>query len=193
MSNRDPATIVSQLADIVERRGGESYLGESVTMREHMLQAAQLAVDAGASDEVVAAALLHDIGHYSGDFPEDALEQGTDNFHQDAGARILSPHFPPLVVECVRQHVAAKRYLCATDDRYHGELSGPSVQSLKLQGGPMSRDEANHFAKRDNLAEIVAVRRFDDEAKVAGRVTSPFDAYRPMLESLVAKHYRATQ
>lgn len=181
-------TIVDHLADIIERRGGESYLGEAVTMREHMLQAAQLASASGASDEVVAAALLHDIGHFSGEFPVEALDSGIDNRHQRSGADILSPYFPPLVVECVRQHVDAKRYLCATDDGYHDQLSQASKHSLELQGGAMDAAEAERFAKRDALDAITAVRRFDDEAKVPGRITPGFDAYRPLLMTLVARH-----
>lgn len=80
-------------------------------MSEHMLQSARLAEESGASDELIAAALLHDIGHSTNEFPEDALERGVDNHHDAAGARVLEPFFPPLVIACVRHHVRAKRYL----------------------------------------------------------------------------------
>jgi [1-hydroxy-2-(trimethylamino)ethyl]phosphonate dioxygenase len=115
-------TIVDFIADIFARRGADSYLGEDVTMSEHMLQAAQLAEQAGADDQVVAAALLHDIGHYCSEFPADAQDQGIDNRHDDGRRRVLAPFFPQLVVDCVRCHVPAKRYLCATDPGYFARL-----------------------------------------------------------------------
>jgi [1-hydroxy-2-(trimethylamino)ethyl]phosphonate dioxygenase len=130
--------VVGFIADIFERRGAESYLGEEVTMSEHMLQGALLAEREGAEEELVAAALLHDIGHYTNEFGEDYIEQGIDNRHDEAGARVLEPFFPPVVTACVRLHVAAKRYLCATDPGYFGKLSPASVATLKLQGGPMA-------------------------------------------------------
>lgn len=117
------ATIVPFIADILTRRGADSYLGEAVTMQQHMLQCAHLAELEGASDELVAAALLHDIGHYLGEFGEDYIAQGVDDLHEEAGAKVLAGFFPPLLVECVRLHVAAKRYLCATDPGYFARLS----------------------------------------------------------------------
>jgi [1-hydroxy-2-(trimethylamino)ethyl]phosphonate dioxygenase len=140
-----PDTIVAFLADIFARRGAESYLGEAVTMSEHMLQGAYLAEAEAASEELVAAALLHDIGHYTGEFGDDYIEQGIDNHHDEAGAQVLQRFFPPLVTDCVRLHVAAKRYLCAADANYFGKLSDASVKTLALQGGPMSAEEAAEF------------------------------------------------
>ena len=99
--------IVDFIGDIFERRGADSYLGEQVTMSEHMLQGAELAEKAGGTEEIIAAALLHDIGHYTNEFPDDALAQGIDNHHDEAGAAVLAKFFPPIVTECVRCHVAA--------------------------------------------------------------------------------------
>ncbi len=89
-----PDTIVSFIADIFARRGAEAYLGEPVTISEHMLQCAELAEKAGASDALVAAALLHDIGHFTNEFPDDAAEQGIDSVHEEAGAKVLRDFFP---------------------------------------------------------------------------------------------------
>jgi [1-hydroxy-2-(trimethylamino)ethyl]phosphonate dioxygenase len=175
-------TIVDFIADIFARRGADSYLGEDVTMSEHMLQAAQLAEQAGADDQVVAAALLHDIGHYCSEFPADAQDQGIDNRHNEAGAAVLAPFFPPQVIDCVRHHVPAKRYLCATDPGYFARLSPASVLTLKLQGGPMDAAEVEAFRRLPNLADIVRLRIWDDEAKVAGRPTPPFAHYAPLLQ-----------
>lgn len=177
--------IVDFIADIFMRRGADSYLGEDVTMSEHMLQGAYLAEQAGANEETIAATLLHDIGHYTNEFPEDALEKGQDNHHDVAGARILEKFFPPAVTECVRQHVAAKRYLCAVDPDYFGCLSDASVHTLKLQGGPMTVEEAMDFEKNLYLDDIIKVRKWDDAGKVAEVKTPDFFYYAPMLQRIV--------
>src|SRR3546814_19095657 len=88
-----------------------------------MLQAALLAERVRARDAIVAAALLHDIGHYTSEFPPDAQDQSIDNRHNEAGAAVLAPYFPESVTDCVRHHVPAKRYLCATDPGYFARLS----------------------------------------------------------------------
>ena len=180
--------IIDFIGDIFERRGAESYLGEQVTMSEHMLQGAQLAEQAGADDEVIAGALLHDIGHYTNEFPEDAQDRGIDNHHDEAGARVLEEFFPAIVTDCVRHHVAAKRYLCATDPDYFAKLSDASVLTLKLQGGPMDEDEVAGFAKNPNLDAILQVRIWDDRGKVPGHATPPFSHYAPMLQRVVDRH-----
>ena len=181
--------IVDFIGDIFNRRGAESYLGEQVTMSEHMLQGAQLAEQAGASDELVAGILLHDIGHYTNEFPEDALAQGQDNYHENAGARVLEPFFPEAVTDCVRYHVAAKRYLCATNPSYFDRLSEASVHTLNLQGGPMNPDEVAEFAENPNLKEILQVRIWDEEGKVKGVETPPYEYYAPILQRVVDRHH----
>ena len=129
------STIVDFLADIFDRRGGEEYLGEPVTMAEHMLQGATLAEEAGLPDEVIVATLLHDIGHFTSDFGSFSMADTEDRFHEEAGARVLEQFFPALVTDCVRHHVAAKRYLCATKPDYFARLSAASVHSLNFRAG----------------------------------------------------------
>lgn len=181
-------TIVPFLADIIERRGAESYLGEEITISEHMLQAAQLAEQADAGDDLIAAALLHDIGHYTNEFPEDAQDHGIDTVHEEAGAVILDSYFPAAVVDCVRHHVAAKRYLCATDASYFDRLSPASVHSLHLQGGPMSENEVDNFRTHPHLEAIVRVRSWDDQAKEKDLPTPDFNHYAPILQRVVNRH-----
>ena len=178
-------TIVGFIAEIIGRRGAESYLGEEVTMAAHMLQAAHLAEAAQAGDALTAAALLHDIGHYTSEFPEDALERGIDNHHDRAGAAVIAPFFLPLVVDCVRHHVAAKRYLCATDPGYRDRLSAASIHTLSLQGGPMDAAEVAAFRRNPHLDDILQVRLWDDEAKIPGRRTPPLSHYLPVLQRAV--------
>jgi len=186
----DAKTIVPFIADIFERRGADEYLGEPVTVSEHMLQGAWFAEQEGASDELVVAALLHDIGHYTGEFGTYTPADHEDRHHDDAGADLLEPFFPPVVTECVRLHVAAKRYLCAADSSYYGKLSPASVHTLALQGGPMSDQEVAQFRTNPFHEEAVRVRLWDEKGKVPGMKTKSFRDYVPLLESLVQKHTR---
>ena len=184
-SKLDRDNIVDFLGDIFKHRGAEVYLGEAVTTSEHMLQCALLAEQSGASESLIAAALLHDIGHFTNEFPENAHEQSIDNHHETAGAAVLAPFFPDLVTDCVRYHVAAKRYLCATDASYFDRLSPASVHSLKLQGGPMSADEVAAFQRNPYLHDILQVRMWDEEGKAAAKRTPSFAHYAPLLQRVV--------
>ncbi len=107
-----------------------------------------LAEQDGARAELITAALLHDIGHLLHDLPHDAPNDGIDDRHENSAGHFLRRYFTDAVVQPVRLHVAAKRYLCATDPNYLSQLSPPSLQSLNLQGGPMSRDEILDFEKQ---------------------------------------------
>lgn len=162
-------------------RGGAEYLGEAVSQATHMLQAGALAREAGAADVLVAAALLHDVGHLVA-----PASERTDAHHEDTGAEWLTERgFPAQVTEPVRLHVAAKRYLCAVEAGYFQALSPASVHSLALQGGPMSAQEATAFAQLEHAAAAVAVRRWDEAAKDPERPAPVFDDFAPLLRRLV--------
>lgn len=183
----DQADIIDLIADIIVRRGAESYLGEAVTMAEHMLQTASLAQAEGAPEVVVVAALLHDIGHYTSEFGAYSDEDTIDRKHDAAGAKLLEGHFPAVVTECVRLHVAAKRYLCAVESSYYDSLSPASKHSLALQGGPMDEAEVARFRNQPFHEEAVAVRRWDDSGKVAGVRIRVFDDFRPLLHRVLER------
>jgi gamma-butyrobetaine dioxygenase len=154
-------------------------------MAEHMLQAGALAEAAGAAPHLVAAALLHDVGHFHGPVTGAELMAGTDNRHSHTGADLLARWFGPEVTEPVRLHVAAKRYLCAVDPGYRALLSDASAYTLQVQGGPMTAREAESFAALPHAAAAVAVRRWDEQAKEAGAGTPDFDHFRPLLTALL--------
>lgn len=183
-----PDTIVAFIADIFARRGAEEYLGEPVTISEHMLQCAELAEGEGADDTLVAAALLHDIGHFTHEFQTDAAEHGVDSVHEEAGAKVIERFFPSLVTDCVRHHVAAKRYLCATDPGYFAKLSDASIKSLELQGGPMTTSEVEAFSRNPNLDAILRVRIWDDTGKDPAHQAPGFAHFAPRLERVVQTH-----
>ena len=168
-------TGVEAIAELFAGPGARDYLGEPVTIGSHMRQAGHLAEAAGADGSLVAAALLHDIGH---------LRNETDSRHGDAGAQWLSQWFGAAVTEPVRLHVAAKRYLCATEPGYFGLLSTESVRTLALQGGPMTAGQAAAFEAMPFARDAVAVRRWDDEAKDPALTPPEFAHFAPLLVRL---------
>ena len=192
-TNLTPDNIVAFLGDFFDRHGADSYLGEQVTTSEHMLQGALLAEEANVPDALIAGVLLHDIGHYTYEFPHAAFEHGVDDCHDQVGAAVLAPFFPIMVTACVGCHVAAKRYLCATESDYFDRLSPASVHTLRLQGGPMSESETAQFANNPELESLLQVRIWDEEAKVPGKKTRSFAYYVPLLKSLVDAKFRTGQ
>jgi phosphonate degradation associated HDIG domain protein len=173
---------------LFDAKGGSQYGREAVTQREHALQAAALAERDGASASLIAAALLHDLGHLLHELPEDAPDEGVDDRHEELAASWLATRFGPEVAEPVRLHVEAKRYLCAIDPAYHGHLSAPSRLSLELQGGPMSESECEAFEASPMALQAVALRRWDDAAKEPGRVTPPIDSFARSLDLAAWDH-----
>jgi len=180
--------IVAFLGDIFDRRGGEEYLGEPVTMAQHMLQGATLAEQGGLDEEIIVGALLHDIGHFTSEFGTYNPSDTEDRHHEDAGAEVLSPFFPSVITDCVKYHVAAKRYLCATKPEYFARLSAASVHTLELQGGPMSTEEVAEFEANPNLKKIIQVRYLDEAGKVADMETPDYWHFAPMVQRVVDAH-----
>jgi [1-hydroxy-2-(trimethylamino)ethyl]phosphonate dioxygenase len=180
-------SLSDDIVAIYQARGAQAYFGERVSMTEHGLQAAHFARAEAAPEELVLAALLHDIGHLLEQVP-DALEDWTlDAHHEEIGARWLAAHFDAGVYEPVRLHVPAKRYLCATDPGYFSQLSTASVHTLKLQGGPMTPGEVTQFEAQPFWREAIRVRRWDDQGKVAGLATLPLREYTQLIERLAQR------
>ncbi len=169
--------IVTFIIDLFNNKGGDLYGGEAVTQLEHGLQAAHFAVLENASDALVTAALLHDIGHLLHDLPDDATDKGIDDLHEALGSQFLEKHFIKEVSEPVKLHVNAKRYLCLVEASYYSTLSPTSQASLLLQGGIMSSFQKDDFEKHEFYKEAVVLRRWDDLAKVPDLITEPIEFY----------------
>ena len=173
------------LRNFAER--GDRHYGEDVTERQHALQCATFAQRNGEAPSLVVACLLHDYGHLLHDLGEDIAEKGVDARHEDVGANRLKRHFVEEVVEPVRLHVAAKRYLCWKESDYLAGLSAASRQSLELQGGPMTDDEGHEFEKLPHYDAAVRLRRYDDMGKVTDMETPDIGEFRGLIESFVRK------
>jgi phosphonate degradation associated HDIG domain protein len=171
---------VDEIFALFEQHGKAAYFGEEVSQQDHALQAAYFAAQEGASESLVVAALLHDIGHLI-DAREDAADRGIDAHHEDAGCAWLARHYPAAVTEPVRLHVAAKRYLCGVHPEYLRGLSPASAKSLQLQGGPFTPEQARAFQQSPFGEDAVRLRHWDDQGKIVGLAVPGLAAYREAL------------
>ena len=156
---------LTDIEKLFDQRGHEQYSGEPVTQLQHALQAGFLGEQEGASDELVTAAFLHDLGHLLHDLGETPSILGVDDVHQYRVLPFLRGLFPDSVIDAIQRHVDAKRYLCATRPEYHDSLSEDSRRSLKLQGGIFSDEDAEAFIAEPGAKDAVRVRIWDDLAK----------------------------
>jgi len=171
------ALTLEDIAQLFAGRGGEQYAGEPVTQLEHALQSAALAEAEDADDELVTAALLHDLGHLLHDLGETPTLRGLDDVHQYRALPFLRGLFGDNVLGAIAGHVDAKRYLCATRAGYHEALSDDSRRSLQLQGGVFDAQQAAAFIARPGADRAVRLRIWDDLAKAANLPTPPLSHY----------------
>jgi phosphonate degradation associated HDIG domain protein len=166
-----------ELLQIFTGRATRRYGLSEINQLQHALQTAFHAEAEGCTPATVLASLLHDVGHMIHDLGEDPAGRGVDDVHEELGAKWLTERFGPDVTEPVRLHVAAKRYLCATESDYFGKLAPDSVRSLNLQGGILSADEVEAFRRLPYWQEAVRLRRYDEMAKDPRATTPDFDHY----------------
>ncbi|AOY02103.1 phosphonate degradation HD-domain oxygenase [Jeongeupia sp. USM3] len=159
------------LEELLAGAGASRYGGEAISQLEHALQSAECAERDGASASLITAALLHDVGHLVAGQDDDDLAKGIDDRHEQTGIAALRKLFGEDVLAPIALHVSAKRYLCAAEPGYLAGLSDASRLSLALQGGVMGAAEAGRFARNPHAVAAVALRRWDDEAKVVGKTT----------------------
>lgn len=174
---------VEDIVNLYQTRGARQYGSEAVSQTEHALQCAMLAAEAGASSELVVAAFLHDIGHLVAELPH-VLDRAADDVHQFLAIPFLRGGFSDAVLEPIRLHVDAKRYLCYAEAGYWHRLSAASRHSLELQGGRFSRIGAERFLARPFSWDAIRLRRWDDQAKAPGKHTPDLKDFEPMLSAL---------
>ena len=171
------ALTVADIEQLFAERGDEQYTGEAVTQLEHALQSAWLAEQDGANDALITAALLHDLGHLLHDLGPTPTEHGVDDIHQYRALPFLRGLFGDDVMEPIRMHVDAKRYLCSARTGYFAALSADSKRSLALQGGIYNEQQAGVFMAQPGAAEAVRLRIWDDLAKTPGLTTPSLAHY----------------
>lgn len=177
----------SALFGVLARASERGYIGEPVSQLEHALQCARLAHDEGADDLMVAAALLHDVGHLVGTEDCESMEGlGVHEHERVGGAYLRSLGMHDAVCDLVAGHVDAKRYLVRRDPSYGARLSPASIRTLKLQGGPMSEQQAVEFERSWKHDRLLRLRRWDDEAKVMGKEVPGLEHYAPLLTALLS-------
>jgi phosphonate degradation associated HDIG domain protein len=181
------AISISEITNLYLLHGSAQYGGEAVSQLQHALQCASLAENSRSSPELICAALLHDLGHLlqSTTSNEDhEIKPATDDLHQYLVVPFLRGVFPDEVIEPIKLHVDAKKYLCAVDDVYWAGLSAASKHSLALQGGPYTEDEAAEFIKQPYAQDAVNLRRWDDLAKEPQANPPEWAHYLAMLEGV---------
>jgi len=180
--------LLKSLLDLYRDRAQTQYGGEAINQLEHALQCATLAMQADASPDMIAACLLHDLGHLIHYLGEDAAIRGIDDRHEYRAIPVLETLFVPAVTVPIRLHVAAKRYLCAVDKTYWSSLSETSKLSLEIQGGPFTAEAATAFIQQPYASDAVQLRRWDDLAKVPNYPTPTLEDFAAMLQTLEQDH-----
>ncbi len=175
-----------EVLSLLHTRGAQQYGSEAVNQLEHALQCAQLAQQAGEAPATVVAALLHDLGHLLVPAGDVAAKDQSDNddLHQFRALPFLRALFTDAVLEPIRLHVDAKRYLCQAEPEYWASLSAASKRSLELQGGRFDERQARSFLEQPCAAEAIRLRRYDDQAKEPGKKVPDLDQYRRLLEQV---------
>ncbi len=177
---------LTEIIDLLAFKGDSLYGGESITQLQHALQCANLALEANESPQLIAASLLHDIGHL---ITEEFSEQDTssphnDDLHQFIAIPFLRPHFSDEILGAIKFHVDAKKYLCFTEPTYWDSLSLTSKHTLELQGGVFNSQEAEAFIAQPFAESAVRLRRYDDLAKIPNAVTPPLSHFREIVRSV---------
>ena len=176
---------ISEIRDLFDQRGHLVY-GEGVTELQHALQSASLAEGDDAPNNLIVAALLHDVGHLLHGLPEDVAEQGIDGRHERIGEKWLARHFGPEVTQPVRLHVDAKRHQCTVHPEYLEQLSPASAKSFELQGGNMNAEELAAFEENPFFELALQLRQWDDQAKDPDLQTPPLEHFFPAIENALS-------
>jgi phosphonate degradation associated HDIG domain protein len=176
------APSLAAIVALMVAQGHQHYDGEAISQLDHALQCATLAEAANRSSELIAACLLHDIGHLVPSVAGTGVDGDGGDRHEQRAMPWLQGLFGAAITEPIRLHVAAKRYLCVTDRTYWASLSPASQQSLERQGGIFSRDDAAGFIRQPYAREAVQLRQWDDRAKTPHLKTPDLHHFIPILQ-----------
>ena len=163
------------------------YIGEKVTISDHMIQTAMLAEKNRSSKSLICACLLHDYGHFIIEDPDLLVSKSIDGKHENVGFDFLKDYFKPEVIEPIKLHVQAKRYLCRNKS-YYELLSDPSKISLELQGGIMKDEEVKNFIRSKFCKDAITLRKYDDEGKMPNIKTKKIEDYRNLINSQLIRY-----
>jgi len=158
------------------------YIGEKITISEHMIQSAMLAEKSKSNDDLICSCLLHDYGHFIIDDPDELVKNDKDGYHESVGYEYLKSFFKKEIVEPIKYHVLAKKYL-ARNKKYYNLLSDASKISLKLQGGILNKKESNEFEKMPFFKNTIKLRKFDELAKKTNIKIKSINDYKNLLSS----------
>ena len=158
------------------------YIGEEVTISEHMIQTAMLAEKSNSTSSLICSSLLHDFGHFILENPDDLVKKQKDGKHEDIGYEFLKKYFVKDVLGPIKYHVKAKRYL-SRDEKYYQLLSDASKVSLELQGGIMNNEETKEFENNEFFENSIKLRKFDEVAKKTGLKIKSINEYKNLLVS----------
>ena len=158
------------------------YIGDKVTMSQHMIQTAMLAEKAKCDDDLICSSLLHDYGHFILENPDELVKLNVDGQHESIGYEYLKSFFKKEIVEPIKYHVLAKRYL-AKDKKYLNLLSEASKKSLELQGGVLNQEECNKFETQEYFKPSILLRKFDEAAKRTDLKMKSIHDYQKLLTS----------
>jgi phosphonate degradation associated HDIG domain protein len=188
-----PQELTNQIFSLYEQFGAEEYAGEKVSQLEHMVQAAQLAMEEGYDDEVVLAAFLHDVGHL---LPVHDVSETMDGYgvmdHEKVGANwLLGLGMGERMCKLIASHVNAKRYLTWKYPSYYEQLSEASKKTLEYQGGRMEEPEAKSF-EADPLFDLyIRMRTWDEAAKIEGKPLPEMDELKQKLTQYIISRQQA--
>jgi phosphonate degradation associated HDIG domain protein len=179
------SALVTEIKDLLEKGINANYDMEAVSQLEHALQCATLAEAAGSDKSLVLACLLHDLGHLIHYFKPELALGAEDRKHEILAANYMAGKFDPAVVEPIRLHVEAKRYLCHVDSGYWETLSDASKFSLEFQGGPYDAEQSEAFIQLPYAREAVQLRLWDEQAKVPGLATPQLSHFAGLLDEFI--------
>lgn len=180
----EPHVVTDEVINLYKQYGDEDYDGEPVSQTSHMIQCAMLAMEDGDINLTIGA-FLHDVGHL---LKHEQPTEPMGNFgvanHEGIGAAYLKERgFSERVCAIVANHVAAKRYLVATDKEYASKLSTASQETLRWQGGPMSDEEADVFKQHPFFNDIIKVRLWDERAKSHNTPILPLSFFKKLMNN----------